>query len=100
MCVLEKSDLAWVCWCPFIIFICLFWAMLGFHCYAQIFSVCCGEQGQCTGFSSQWLLLLESTGSRVHGLSSCGTRAQLPCGIWGFPGPGIEPMSPVLAGSS
>ena len=28
------------------------------------------------GFSSQWLLLLQSTGSRRTGFSSCGTRAQ------------------------
>ena len=29
----------------------------------------------CAGFSLQWLLLLKSTDSRVHGLSSCGSRA-------------------------
>ena len=28
------------------------------------------------GFSLQWLLLLQSTGSRHAGFSSCGTRAQ------------------------
>ena len=31
---------------------------------------------RCTGFSSWWLLLLQSTGSRHAGFSSCGTRAQ------------------------
>ena len=31
-------------------------------------------------------------------LSSCGTRAQLPCGVWDLPGPGLEPVSPALAG--
>ena len=31
---------------------------------------------RCTGFSLQWLLLLQSTGSRHVGFSSCGTRAQ------------------------
>ena len=30
----------------------------------------------CTGFSLRWLLLLWSTGSRLSGFSSCGTRAQ------------------------
>ena len=30
----------------------------------------------CAGFSSWWLLLLRSTGSRCTGFSSCGTRAQ------------------------
>ena len=65
---------------------------------------------QCTGFSLQWLLLLRSTGSRRMGfsscgmwalerrLSSCGARAQLLRGMWDLPGPGIKPMSPVLAG--
>ena len=31
---------------------------------------------QCTGFSSQWLLLLQSVGSRWAGFGSCSTRAQ------------------------
>ena len=31
---------------------------------------------QCVGFSLRWLLLLQSTGSRRTGFSSCGTRAQ------------------------
>ena len=31
-------------------------------------------------------------------LSSCGTRAQLLHGMWDLPGPGLEPMSPALAG--
>ena len=30
---------------------------------------------QCTGFSLRWLLLLQSTGSRRAGFSSCGSRA-------------------------
>ena len=33
-----------------------------------------------------------------HGLSSCGTRAKLPHGVWNAPGAGLEPMSPALAG--
>ena len=31
-------------------------------------------------------------------LSSCGARAFLLCGMWDLPGPGLEPMSPALAG--
>ena len=31
---------------------------------------------RCVGFSLQWLLLLQSMGSRHTGFSSCGTRAQ------------------------
>ena len=32
---------------------------------------------RCAGFSLQWLLLLQSTGSRRTGFSSCGTRASV-----------------------
>ena len=59
----------------------------------------------CVASSLLWLLLFQSTGSRCtdswaveHGLSSCGAQAQLLQGIWNFPGPGIEPLSPALAG--
>ena len=43
---------------------------------------------------------LSTCGSEVleHRLSSCRTWAQLLYGIWNLPRPGIEPMSPVLAG--
>ena len=59
----------------------------------------------CTGTSLCWLLSLWSTGSRLqdwwaleHQLSSCGTQAQLLLSKWNPARPGIEPMSPVLAG--
>ena len=64
----------------------------------------------CAGFSLRWLLLLQSTGSRCvgfsscgsealeHRLSSCGAWAQLFCGMWDLPRPGLEPVSPALAG--
>ena len=59
----------------------------------------------CAGFSLRWILLLRSTGSRCTGFSSCGTWAQqLWCtglvfrGMWDLPRPGIEPVSPALAG--
>ena len=65
---------------------------------------------RCTGFSLWWLLLLWSTGSRCTGfsscglralerrLSSCGARAYFLRGMWDPPGPGLELMSPALAG--
>ena len=64
---------------------------------------------QGTSFSLQWLLLLQSTGSRVHGLSSCGSQALehrlsssgaqalLFRGMWDLSKPGMEPVSPALA---
>ena len=65
---------------------------------------------RCAGFSLWWLLLLQSTGSRRVGFSSCGTqalerrlsscgaRAQLLRSMWDLPGPGLEPVCPALAG--
>ena len=44
------------------------------------------------GFSSCGLQALEWR------LSSCGTQIQLLHGMWDLPGPGLEPMSPELAG--
>ena len=52
----------------------------------------------CTGFSVQWLHPLPSMGYRHMGFSSCGTRAQLLRSMWDLPEPGIEPVSPALAG--
>ena len=59
----------------------------------------------CAGFSLQWLLLLQSTGSRRMGFSSCSAWAQqlwrtglVVRGTWDLPRPGIEPMSSALAG--
>ena len=64
----------------------------------------------CAGFSSQWPLLLQSTGSRACGLSSCGSWAldqRLNCcgagarllrSMWDLPGSRIKPVSPALAG--
>ena len=63
----------------------------------------------CAGFSLWWLLLWQSAGSSVrscsswpqraqvsiavaHGISSCGTRAQLSHSMWHLPGPRIEPL--------
>ena len=64
----------------------------------------------CEGFSLEWLLLLRSTGSRrggfrscgsrapEHRISNCGARAYLLRDMWDLPGPGLEPVSPALAG--
>ena len=72
---------------------------------------------RCASFSLRWLLLLRSTGSRCVDFSSCGTwtrncglralerrfsscgaQAWLLHGMWDLPGPGLEPVSPALAG--
>ena len=62
------------------------------------------------GLSLRWLLSLRSMGSRHAGfsccgsralelrLSSCGARAQPLRGMWDLHRPGLEPVSPALAG--
>ena len=42
--------------------------------------------------------MLRNMGSRRAGFSSCGAWAQLLRGMWDLSGPGIESMSPALAG--
>ena len=76
-------------------------------------NLCSGARAShCGGFSCcrAWALSarasvvvehgLSSCGSWAleHRLSSCGSRAQLLRSMWDRPGPGIEPVSPALAG--
>ena len=63
------------------------------------------SSSRCMGLSLPRPLLLQSTSSRragsvivAHGLSSCGSRAQSFHGMWDLPRPGLEPVSPALAG--
>ena len=35
---------------------------------------------------------------QTHRLSNCGPRSQPLCGMWDLPRPGLEPVSPALAG--
>ena len=61
-----------------------------FHCSG--FSCCRALARGSKDFSSYSPRALE------HGLSSCGTQAQLLWDMWDLPGPGIEPVSPASAG--
>ena len=74
------------------------------HCGARIshcgsFS-CCGAWALGTRASVVVARRLSSCGSQALEcrLSSCGAQAQLLRGMRGLPGPGIEPVSPALAG--
>ena len=62
------------------IYLSLFLAVLGLCCCAHGLSLVAASGGysslRCVGFSLRWLLLLQSTGSRHVGFSSCGTWAQ------------------------
>ena len=50
------------------------------------------------GFSLQWIIFLQSLGFQGVRASVVVVWAQLPEEMWKLPGPGIEPMSPALAG--
>ena len=53
---------------------------------------CSARASHCSGFSCGRARALERM------LSSCGTRAYLPRGMWDLPGPGTELASPALQG--
>ena len=61
---------------------------------------CCRAQALGAQASVVAVRRLSSCGSRAleRRLSICGTWAQLLHGMWDLPGPGIEPVSPALAG--
>ena len=79
----------------------LFLAALGLHCCMWALSSCC-ERGLLFLAVCGPLTVVASPvaehGLQGRGLSSCGARAQPLRGMWDPPGPGIEPVSPALAG--
>ena len=83
------------------IYLFLFLAALGLCCCTRAFSSC-GEQGllfvAMRGLLIAVTSLVVEHGLQARGLSSCGTRALLLRGMWDLPGPGLEPVSPALAG--
>ena len=61
---------------------------------------CCGARALGAWASVVVAQGLSSCGSRAleRKPSSCGARASLLCGMWDLPRPGLEPVSPALAG--
>ena len=53
----------------------LHWVFIGVHRLSLVVASGSYSSLQCAGFSLQWLLLLQSTGSRCVGFSSCGSQA-------------------------
>ena len=76
-------------------------AVLGLRFCARAFSSC-GERGPLFIAVCGPLTIAASlvAGHRLQTrrLSSCGSRAQLLRGTWDLPRPGLEPVSPALAG--
>ena len=76
-------------------------AVLGLHFCARAFSSCCEwgplfivVRGPLTVAAS----LVAEHRLQTRRLSSCGSRAWLLCGMWDLLRPGLEPLSPALAG--
>ena len=83
----------------FILF--LFMAVLGLRCCARAFSSC-GKRGPLP-IAVRGPPTIAAPPAAEHRLqtrrpSNCGSRAQLLRGMWDPPRPGLEPVSPALAG--
>ena len=93
----------------------LFLAVLGLCCCLGFFplvvasggplSSCGGRASHCSGFTcfEAWALTCAAWVAAARGLSGCSSqaleqRASLLLGMWDPPWPGIEPVSPALAG--
>ena len=79
-----------------------FWLCWVFVCFcARAFSSC-GKRGPLFIAVRRPLTIAASLVAehrlQTRRLSSCGSRAQLLRGMWDLPRPGLEPMSPTLAG--
>ena len=76
-------------------------AVLGLRFCARAFSSC-GKRGPLfitvRGPLTIAASLVAEHGLQTRSLSSCGSRAQLLRGMWDLPRPGLEPVSPALAG--
>ena len=70
------------------------------RCCAGATLLCGVRASHCGGFYCCGARALGTRSSVVvaNGLSSCSAWAYLLCGMWDLPGPGLEPMSPALAG--
>ena len=92
--------------CPFYSFhffflVYLFMAVLGLRFCARAFSSC-GKWGPLFITVRGPLTIVASLVAehklQMRKLSNCGSRAQLLHGMWDLPRPGLEPVSPALAG--
>ena len=76
-------------------------AVLGLRFCARAFSSC-GKWGPLFIAVHRPLIIVASLvlehRLQTHRLSNCGSRAQLLCGMWDLSRPGLEPVSPALAG--
>ena len=79
------------------LFLWLCWVFISVRALSLVAASGDHSSSRCVGLSLSRPLV---AGHRLqtHRLSSCSSRAQLLCGMWDLPRPGLEPMSPALAG--
>ena len=80
----------------FLKFIYLFLAVLGPRFCARALPSC-GKRGPLF-IAVRGPLTIAASPVAERRLSNCGSRAQPLCGMWDLPRPGLEPVSPALAG--
>ena len=128
ICLFERQPLFFFFFQFICFYLFYFWLCWGLCCCARAFSSCveqgllfvavhrlliavashAAEHGlQVCRLQQMWCVVsvvmvygLSSCGSWAleHKLSSCGAQAQLLHGMWDLPRPGLEPVSPALAG--
>ena len=84
-----------------LLFFNLFLSVLGLHFCARAFSSCGKRRPLFIAVRGPLTVAASPVAEhrlQTRRLSSCGSRAQLLHGMWDPPGPGLEPVSPALAG--
>ena len=98
---LSEAELQGFFVCLFVFKIYLFMAVLGLHFCARAFSSC-GKWGPLfitvRGPLTVVASLVAEHRLQTRKLGNCGSRAQLLRGMWDLPRPGLQPVSPALAG--
>ena len=79
------------------IFGCVCWVFVSVQGLSLVVASGGHSSSRCAGLSLSRPLVAEHR-LQMHRLSSCGARAYLLCGMWDLPRPGLEPVSPALAG--
>ena len=80
------------------IYLCLCWVFVSVRGLSLVAASGGHSSLRCAGLSLSRPLLLRKQRLQTRRLSNCGSRAQLLRGMWDLPRPGLEPVSPALAG--
>ena len=79
-------------------FLAVFWVFVSVRGLSPVAASRGHSSSRCAGLSLSWPRVAEHGLQTCRLSSSCGSRSQLLRGMWDLPRPGLEPMSPALAG--